>query len=907
MTTARDTPLLAALVCSGFAALGYEIIWTRLCAPILGSETLGVLATLAGFFGGMALGAALWHRRAASGPDPLGLFVRLELGAAAFAVASPFLLHALGGAIPAWLGPDAGLADTPAHVALAVAIAAVMMLPGTVCIGGTLAAVVEARRRVCVDDDDSRGIARLYAANTFGAVLGVLATVHLVIPAAGLGFGAAVLAAMGACAAVLAQRWARRVTIPAAPRPASAIVIDTSGDPDPDVREPMPLLVLLGGAGLVGVGLEVAGVLVLSQVLENTIYTFANVLAVYLAGTAIGAWIWGLKGARWSHGRPATTAAALLIALGLATVLAAVAIVGAPEILDLIAPKGAGYGSHLLAELAVAASVFVVPTMLMGALFSHVMGLVAPGGIGRALAVNTAGGAIAPFIFGVWAPAALGYRDGFYLVAYGYLLVFGAFTWFRRFKPMHQIALILAVVAATALGPRDLILGPAASEPGLDAEWTVLASHQSAMGLVMVKERSDTAGAAVPLRRLQIGRHFRMGGAMSFGERRMGHLPLLLAPGATRALYLGVGTGATLGAVRAFSGLQHIDAVEIVPEVLAELGKFDAINARVRDDDRVTFHAADARRFVAASPDRYDVIVADLFHPGQDGAGGLYSREHFERALAHLTDGGVFAQWLPVYQLDAETLAIIVCTFADVFPGSHAFLGIYNVQTPAVALVGRRGGEPLAIDTDALQRQLAAPIYAELLMQDPRDLYASHLLDGAGIDAVCGDAPLNTDLWPHVTLRAPRVAYEGRGTHGAENLARLLELRTPLAGDDLRIDDGRRPAVVAEAEAFGTALAHYLEGELLREAGGDPTAFGRDAIAKYLEAFAAAPEFTPPRGMLLAAARSRAALAEQVLPRMLELAPHDRRVWAAWLTYLQETGDDVRLEAARAEAEHLRE
>ncbi|MBC8068481.1 MAG: hypothetical protein IAG13_09115, partial [Deltaproteobacteria bacterium] len=80
MAPVRDAVLLVALLCSGCAALGYEIVWTRLCIPMLGSETLGVLATLAGFFGGMALGAALLHRRATTGADPIGLFVRLELG-----------------------------------------------------------------------------------------------------------------------------------------------------------------------------------------------------------------------------------------------------------------------------------------------------------------------------------------------------------------------------------------------------------------------------------------------------------------------------------------------------------------------------------------------------------------------------------------------------------------------------------------------------------------------------------------------------------------------------------------------------------------------------------------------------------------------------------------------------------
>jgi len=882
------------MVCSGAAALGYEIVWTRLCTPMLGSETLGVLATMAGFFGGMALGAAVWHRRAVDGPDPIGLFVRLELVAAAFALVSPHLLHALGRAIPAALGPIAGANDTPEAVAIAIGVAALLLLPGTLCMGATLAAVTEARRRAC-KDDDGRGLGRLYAANTAGAVVGVLATVHLVIPMAGLGFGAAILACIGALAAWLARGWGRDADVPRTPAPAESTIIDASADPDPDAREQVPLLVLLGGAGMVGVGLEVVGVLVLSQVLENTIYTFANVLAVWLAGTAAGAWLWGFRGPAWSKGRPATTAAVMLLALAVSIVVAAVVLSRAAAIVDALAPRGASFTSHQLAELAVAAGVFAVPTVLMGALFSHAMGLVAPGGIGRAYAINTAGGAIAPFVFGVWAPAALGYKDAFFLVAYGYLVVFGAFTWFRRFRPVVQIGAILGVVAMTAMGPRDLVL----AEP--DDGWTPLAEHQSAMGLVIVSERADTTGSPIPLRRLQIGREFRMGGAMSFGERRMGHLPLLLAPFARRALFLGVGTGATLGAVRSFDALEAIDAVELVPAVLGELDKFASINADIQNDPRVTFHAADARRFVAASSTHWDLIVADLFHPGLDGAGSLYAREHFENVDARLAPGGLFAQWLPLYQLDEETLPIIACTFASVFPDGHAFLGIYNAQMPAVALVARKDA-PLSIDVAALENTLAAPIYRELLMQDARDLMGAHLLDANGIATLCGDAPINSDLRPYVTLRAPRVAYEGMAAHGASNLARLLELRAPLVGTALVVADARHAAVEADVDRFGRALALYLEGEIHRQAAGENATISVEAIDRYLRAFVLVPEFTPARGMLLMAAGRNAKIAELVLPQMVAAAPSDERVLQAWLAYLERIGDTTRLEQARADA-----
>ena len=100
---------------------------------------------------------------------------------------------------------------------------------------------------------------------------------------------------------------------------------------------------------------------------------------------------------------------------------------------------------------------------------------------------------------------------------------------------------------------------------------------------------------------------------------------------------------------------------------------------------------------IGKADERYPLIVGDLFHPGRDGAGSLYAVEHFEAIRDHLAPGGVFCQWLPLHQLDEASLAAIVRTFLAVFDESHAFLGIYNAQTPALALVGHlpaAAGEP---------------------------------------------------------------------------------------------------------------------------------------------------------------------------------------------------------------------
>ena len=159
----------------------------------------------------------------------------------------------------------------------------------------------------------------------------------------------------------------------------------------------------------------------------------------------------------------------------------------------------------------------------------------------------------------------------------------------------------------------------------------------------------------------------------------MGHLAMLVAPQARQVLFLGVGTGITAAAALDYP-IDKVTAVELVPEILDMLTWFEADNRHLARDGRVTLYAADARRFVDASGERFDLIVADLYHPSRDGTASLYTLEHFEAVREHLTDDGVFVQWLPLYQLRPDDLKTIARTFLRAFPAADSMPGEHDAS-----------------------------------------------------------------------------------------------------------------------------------------------------------------------------------------------------------------------------------
>lgn len=827
---------------SGIAGLGYEVVWTRMFAIGLGHEMPSLLAVVAAFFGGLAVGAFALDARISRSRRPGRWYVLLEVVIGVWALvtiaAIPWLNRFAAGAI--------GLDPSPFRQAFwSFAIPFAGLLPATVAMGATLPAM---ERLVARLRGSGAGVAGLYAVNTAGAVAGTLLATFVLVPAFGFRVAIAAIAAVNfLCAAATAFG-------PAAGEAERPRVTHAFDDPPSRPR----LAATIFTTGLLGIGYEVLCVRVMAQVLENTVFSFASALSVYLFGTAAGAALYQRFAAKRTFAGPLTW----LLQLQTLTCLVGIVVLPASEEVYERARLALGGGplGSVAAEMTLALLVFLAPTLVMGATFSHLVQAARreTHGIGRALGLNTLGASFASVIFGITLLPLVGARWTLLAIAAGYLPLVPP----SAVRP-HRLVPSLASILVVAVLPTSLIL--VQGEPGS----RLVAYRDGVMAAVAVLEGPD--GGRV----LKVNNRFSMGStARSFADRRQAHIPLLLHPAPRSVLFLGVGTGITAGAATMHAGVA-VTAVELVPEVVDLLDYFGAAN-RIEALRAGRVVAADARRYVRASEETFDVVIADLFHPARDGAGALFTREHFAAVRERVAPGGLFCQWLPLYQLDLDTLRMITRTFVAVFPSVTGYIAHFNTGTPMLGLVGRAA--PAAYADGWFETRVGADpaLAAELetvAISGDLTLFGCFIAGDAQLRAFAGAGPLNTDDHPRVMFRAPRLAYTKRESAYGRLRTLLVECR---ASADGVLGADAAPALRARLDRYLDARDRFLEGAMRMQDGRDA-----EAIALYLESVRASADFRTAYVVCLRAAldrrKSDRAYAREILESLIEANPEDPR------------------------------
>ncbi len=751
---------------SGLSALIYQTVWVREFNTSFGATIHTTSLVVAIFMLGLGLGSwltGLWaDRRYARAPDSIlrayGVF-ELLIAALGLGVtlALPRLQSVAAGTASYVKDADGWFVLSARTYVNQAGLAAVLLLPITLLMGGTLTLLIRHLVRADVDTASGPKVGVLYAVNTFGAAAGAYLTDFSLVPTFGLRetlFVAVGLNAVAGAGALLLSSGASPVasgfsrTKKAAPpeRPPEG-GRDGSGNGGREAVLWTAFALLL--AGFAGMGLEIVWLRHFTILLGGFRAVFSLVMTLLLAAMAVGALAGGALARRVSQPALAFMALQTLI------VLAALAGLRANTY---EAIRAAGITSDFLFNIRPMLLEVGLPALLMGTAFplGNAMIQHSERAVGRRAGVlylaNTAGAVAGALTAGYVLLPAFGMQGSAAMLAVAagatlapLYLVCSAAGAGRRETMMTAVAsLVIVAVAVDAwlrLPDNYLLLR---ALPAVAAPEKLTFVREGINEAVAVTERPGRGRALLT-----------NGHAMSSTApldqrymRALVHIPLLMRETAIaelsttqetrkrgneaglppvppssavessrmRVLVIGFGVGNSTSAAALHPSVERVEVADLSRQILQMATTFREANGNVLTDPRVAVFVNDGRQHLQMQPEQsYDLITLEPPPIAHAGVGALYSREFYELARTRLKPGGYLSQWLPSYQVPPDTALSMARAFVDVFPHAVVLSG-----TQAELLLVGTTADRIEIDPGTLAQRLesAPKVLADLRKVD---------------------------------------------------------------------------------------------------------------------------------------------------------------------------------------------
>ena len=763
--------LLALFFCSGACGLIYQVLWLRQLSLVFGVTVYAASTVLAAFMAGLAIGS-LVSPRVLARLAPLRAFGLIELAIGVTALATPIGLEAATTLydLVRQVAPESPGVITVARLAGSMAI---LLLP-TLMMGMTLPLLSASAQ---VRGDRAR-VGALYAANTAGALTGAwLAGYHLI---GDLGMrrsfllAAAVNALVGIGALWLSRREALNGgSAGAEGLPAAALA---KAGAEGAIGWSDALVWIAALSGFAALALEIIWFRILVHFVPATTYAFTTMLATVLGGIAAGSALAAHLLRRDADWR--TRLVALLAGSAVAVPLS-------------LAVLGLGYaaGWRLTHPTQVSIAAMLPAALLMGVSFPVLLHV----GVGKPKGLppqEPSGGGLPPHaiatartIARLYAANVLGAIAG--AIAGGFLLL----PWLgARWAAIAVAAIYLACavilrVTVPAGGWRPVAWIAAATAAFVLASARLpdpmQAAHARRHGAEMREFwRDEGVQASISVHANQFHRALFIDGLHQANDtqemitlhRSIGHLGMVLHADPRRVLVVGLGGGATAGAVSQYPQ-SRIQIVELSSGVTRAAPFFAHVTYDVLARPNVTMRVDDGRSFLRDHPASFDVVTADIIQPIHAGAGNLYSREYFALTRAALADRGLVVQWIG-HRSELHYKAIMR-TFLAVFPDASLWLDGHLMVGPL---------RPVTLSQARFEVRRADPLTRRALDEvglTDFDVLKSWYTAGADqMRAFVGEGPILTD-------DRPLLEYH-RSLPGGD---RALDLRTLRADVSRLIED----------------------------------------------------------------------------------------------------------------------
>jgi spermidine synthase len=247
--------------------------------------------------------------------------------------------------------------------------------------------------------------------------------------------------------------------------------------------------------------------------------------------------------------------------------------------------------------------------------------------------------------------------------------------------------------------------------------------------------------------------------------KMIGDLAPMLHPNPDSVLMICFGGGVAAGATSVLPDVRTLTIVDMERSVVKAAALLSQENNNLLQNPKANVVIDDGRNYIMTSQRKWPVIVSDSTHPKSGDSWVLYTQEFYQQVRDHLTDNGVFVEWVPTHGLRVAEFKIITRTFQSVFP--HTSLWVVHGADEQARFVSyvllAATPEPLKIDVAKLQDRLnAEPVRRDL------QPYGLHTPAGFLDSFLCAEETLRrwTDAGPVNTDDLPLTQYMTRYSSG---------------------------------------------------------------------------------------------------------------------------------------------
>ena len=461
------------------------------------------------------------------------------------------------------------------------------------------------------------------------------------------------------------------------------------------------LLISFAFSGMAALIYEIVWIRPIQFVLGSTVYTVSIILAAFMGGLALGSWLISKK--IHKIGNLPKTYALMELGIGLYGVLLISIFNLLPKAYRIIYELSGNFYLFEFVQFLIIFLIILIPTTLMGATFPIIAAFYTKDNIGKSVgeiySINTLGAIIGSLLVGFFLIPTLGIKMTIIFAAL--INIFIAFIILSKIseeniKKMALISMILFLIFSI-FGSYSINALYTGGIKRMDFSEDLLAQaeflyYKEGLHATVAVTKDPLEGARV----LLINGYGQ--GSNSFIDLRvnilLASLPLLYNPNPKDTLLIGLGTGTTAGYL---SQSTEIKTIEIEPAILEASRIFSDLNLNVLDNPNHSIIIDDARNYLLKDDERYDLIVSEPTNTWQSFSNSLFSKEFFSIINEHLSEEGLYVQWIPIYEMNKEDFRSLYRTFDSEFPYVIAFVNVnknenlsYKFETTEILLIGSK-------------------------------------------------------------------------------------------------------------------------------------------------------------------------------------------------------------------------